>query len=101
MSTAENIPSVKIPANFFRRHWSKLLCLVLTLGLYLTSWSYRRELGIIHPMANMMYYHYGAKPNDFTDRVAYLIYYPVYFCGDRSGIHWSDRADPYDVSAFQ
>ena len=94
-------PSAKRSLNSFRRHWGKLLFLVLALGLYLTTWGYRRELGFIHPMANMMYYHYGAKPNGFTDRVAYWIYYPIYLCGDRSGIHWSDRADSYDVSAFQ
>jgi hypothetical protein len=101
MSTLENIPSAKSSSNFFRRHLGRLLFLVLMLGIYLLTWTFRRELGFAHPMANMMYYHYGEEPNSFTDRAAYWIYYPLYVFGDRYGIHWSDRADPYDVSAFQ
>ena len=58
---------------------------------------FRRQLGLIHPMANMAYYHYGDVPNSFIDRALYFVYYPLYRCGDRYGIHWRDRIDAYAV----
>jgi hypothetical protein len=83
------------------RRYRMIAALVLSVGaLYFASWHYRRELGLIHPMANMVYYYYGGKPNGYSDRMFYWIYYPIYRCGDRYGIHWSDRRNSYDPSQF-
>src|SRR5689334_11866153 len=93
-----------------RTFWSlvrrdkKLVVVVFLIGAaYYASWSFRRELGLVHPMANLRYFHFGPAPETFLDRALYWFYYPVHrpylSCqmihdGERYDVHWSDRRDP-------
>ena len=88
----------------FVRHHKKLVVVVLLIGAaYFSSWSFRRELGLIHPMANLRYFYFGADPEAFSDRALYWFYYPTYRpylayqmvrYGERYDVHWSDSRDP-------
>ena len=73
---------------------------------YLALWSMRREAGLVHPMANLRYFHFGSEPGSFADRALYVFFLPVYGAsllaqsgrGDRDDVHWSDRRDPVTPS---
>ncbi len=68
---------------------------------YCASWMMRHRLGVIHPMANLRYFYYGAAPGSRSDHILYALYWPAYglgvaaqdLQGDRREIHWSDRID--------
>ena len=69
---------------------------------YLSLWGVRREVGLVQPMANLRYFHFGTEPGSFSDRALYVLFLPVYgasllaqsWRGDRDDVHWSDRRDP-------
>ena len=104
-----NAKFVRTLWKFVRRRGIALIVLLLLAAIYSASWSYRRKIGLIQPMANFRYFYFGSGPNRFSDRVLYWVYYPAYRpylawqwmrYGERFDIHWSDRADPYDPSVF-
>ena len=86
-----------------RRHRTVLAIGVLICAAYFSTWSLRRELGLVHPMANLHYFYFGGAPDALSDRVLYWFYYPAYRShlayqmirhGERYDVHWSDRRDP-------
>lgn len=79
---------------------------------YVFSWVYRRELGIVKPMANLRYFYYVQSipdccydhltPRPPIDNLLYYFYFPLYkpydvmqkiMTGERYDVHWSDRRD--------
>jgi hypothetical protein len=79
-----------------------LTALVAVVAVYAASWCLRHEVGLIRPMANLRYFHYGAEAGSFSDRALYWIYAPVYkpylywqelWYGERLEVHWTDRRD--------
>src|SRR5258706_496629 len=88
--------------SFVRRHRTAVCAGVLVCVTYFSSWNFRRELGLVKPMANLRYFYFGGDPESVSDRALYWFYYPVYrpylACqviryGERSDVHWSDRRD--------
>ena len=83
------------------RYWT--MAIVSVLAMYVLSWTFRKDLGFVHPMANLRYFYFGNSPDSTSDNALYLFYYPLYaahlgFQGDpeihgRSAVHWSDRRD--------
>jgi hypothetical protein len=85
---------------FIRRHPVVVVSALLLIASYSASYRFRRQLGLVHPMANLAYYYYGARPNTLSDRALYWFYFPTHLFGDRLGIHWSDAQPPFDASYF-
>ena len=85
------------------RHQWKIVAVGLLIGAaYFSSWNFRRELGLVQPMANLRYFYFGADPDTFSDCALYWFYYPAYRpylayqmirYGQRYDIHWSDKRD--------
>src|SRR5436309_15893511 len=61
-----------------RRHRTVLAIGVLICAAYFSTWSMRRELGLVHPMANLHYFYFGGAPDALSDRALYWFYYPAY-----------------------
>jgi len=89
--------------SFMRRHRKVVTVPLLVAAAYFSSWSFRRELGLIHPIANLRYFYFGADPETLSDRALYWFYFPAYRpylayqmarYGERYNVHWSDRRDP-------
>ena len=89
--------------SFVRRHRIVVAVGLLICAAYFSSWGFRRELGLVQPMANLRYFHFGVDPDTFSDRALYWFYYPAYRpyltyqlirYGERYDVHWSDRRDP-------
>jgi hypothetical protein len=87
---------------FVRRHPRVIVAAVLLITVYGASWSFRRELGLVHPMANLRYFYFGSEPGALSDRALYCFYLGAYgphiliqtLRGDRYDVQWSDRRDP-------
>ena len=89
--------------SFSRRRRIVLFAGLLLGVVYSSSWSFRRELGLVRPMANLRYFCFGAEPDSSSDRALYWLYYPAYRPylayqmvrhGERYDVHWSDRREP-------
>jgi hypothetical protein len=72
-------------------------------AIYLGAWLFRREVGIVQPMANLRYFYYGAAPCSLSDSVLYWGFSPAYkpwlaiqrvrTGGYPDDVHWSDGWD--------
>jgi len=68
---------------------------ITVVAAYCISWWLLRPAGLVHPMANLRYYHFGAEPDSRTDVILYYFYLPAYRVFGKSayGIHHSERRD--------
>ena len=61
------------------------------LAAYLGSWTFRRELGIVRPAANLRYFYY--HDDERVDRALYILFWPCYRLTP-DWIHTGDRTFP-------
>ena len=56
--------------------WAWFSVPALILAVYLATWLFRRDLGLIHPAANLAYFYY--HDDERVDRALYILYWPCY-----------------------
>jgi hypothetical protein len=80
-----------------------VIAVCVILSLYVGTWCFRKQIGVVQPMANLRYFCYSPGPETWQDRTLYVVYFPLYRTsiaiqdwGDegRTDVHWSDRRYP-------
>ena len=88
--------------NLICSYRTAIVLVLIFSAAYFTSWNFRREIRLIHPMANLRYFYYGTDPDTISDKIFYWFYYPVYRPmlamhnlrgGNLYEIHWSEGRD--------
>jgi hypothetical protein len=94
-----------------------IVILSLVFLIYVFTWIFRWQIGLISPMANLRYFSYtkitfsnntynNETKREGLDNFFYYLYYPLYSLNrwsntqlkaDDIEIHWSDRKDSHDI----